>query len=140
IRFRATDGKITESGNIGTIEVRSPLMAEGYRNAPERQEAAFADGWYRTGDLGWLDAEGFLHVLGRAEDALWSNGDPLTPDLVQETVCQVPEVQFAAVVLDEGTWIVAAVPRPGHTIDSPACQDAIAEKHGIDAASVVMVS
>jgi fatty-acyl-CoA synthase len=140
VRFRAPDGTIAEPGEPGTIEVRSPLMADGYRNMPDRQAIAFMDGWYRTGDLGRLDNEGFIHILGRAEDALWRDGNPVTPDLVQETVCQVPGVRFAVVVRDEGNWIVAVVPLPGDAISSTACQDAVSKEHGIGPSSILVFS
>lgn len=140
VRFRAPDGTIAKPGQAGTIEVRSPLTADGYRNMPERQAAAFVEGWYRTGDLGRLDREGFLHFLGRAEDAVWADGSLITPDLIQETVCRVPGVRFAVVVRDEGTWIVAAVPWPGNTINIAECQSAVAREYGISAASVLVFS
>jgi fatty-acyl-CoA synthase len=66
VRFRRPDATLAEDGEAGSIEVRSPAMAAGYRNRPVEQAAAFRDGWYRTGDLGRLDDEGYLHILGRA--------------------------------------------------------------------------
>jgi len=83
VRVRAPDGDISGPGRAGTLEVRSPLAADGYRNLPERQAAAFAGGWYRTGDLGWLDGEGYLHVLGRAEDTVWIGGSPVAAGMIE---------------------------------------------------------
>ena len=62
VRFRRPDATLAEDGEAGSIEVRSPAMAAGYRNRPVEQAAAFRDGWYRTGDLGRLDDEGYLHT------------------------------------------------------------------------------
>lgn len=140
VRFRAQDGTIVKPGEAGEIEVRSPRGADGYRNMPERQATAFVDGWYRTGDLGCLDSEGFIHFLGRAGEVVQRNGNLITPGHIQETVCQVPGVRFAVVARNEDTWIVAAVPWPGGPVDSKACQDAICKEHGISAKSIIIRS
>jgi acyl-CoA synthetase (AMP-forming)/AMP-acid ligase II len=86
VRFRRPDATLAEDGEAGSIEVRSPAMAAGYRNRPVEQAAAFRDGWYRTGDLGRLDDEGYLHILGRAADITWTDGVMISPPLIQETL------------------------------------------------------
>jgi fatty-acyl-CoA synthase len=66
VRFRRADGGLDPGG--GSIEVRSPAMAEGYRHRDAEESERFVDGWYRTGDVGSLDAEGMLRIDGRAAD------------------------------------------------------------------------
>jgi fatty-acyl-CoA synthase len=141
VRFRRTDGTLAEPGGIGSIEVRSPAMAAGYRNRPIEQAAAFVDGWYRTGDLGRLDADGRLHILCRATDATWRDGALLAPPVVQDTLCRVPGIGFAVVVVDAaaGDWIAAVAPAWGAAVDAVACAAAVAVEHGADVAERLLV-
>jgi fatty-acyl-CoA synthase len=128
IRFRRNDGTLASPGEIGSIEVRSPAMAGGYRNGPELAAHAFNDGWYRSGDLGRLDENDWLHILGRAVDVTWIDGLMVSPTLIEDVLCQLPGVRYAAVVRDagRGRWIAAVVPWPGAAIDPARCRDLVA--------------
>ncbi|MGY1690715.1 class I adenylate-forming enzyme family protein [Geodermatophilus sp. SYSU D01105] len=139
VRFRRVDGGL-DAGD-GSIEVRSPAMAQGYRHRPREQAANFVDGWYRSGDLGHLDGDGYLHVLGRGVDCTEVDGVLVTPVGVQDTLCRVPEVRYAVVVVDRdhGTRIAAAVPWPGRTVLPDACRAAVAAEHGRAVADTVVV-
>jgi fatty-acyl-CoA synthase len=66
VRFRQADGGLDPRG--GLIEVRSAALAQGYRHRDEEEAERFVDGWYRTGDVGGLDAEDMLRIDGRATD------------------------------------------------------------------------
>jgi fatty-acyl-CoA synthase len=136
VRFRRPDGTLAENGE-GSIEVRSPAMAAGYRHRPAEQSAAFRDGWYRTGDLGRLDAGGYLHILGRAVDITWSGGVMISPALVEDTLCRVPGVRYAVVVTDpeRAARVAAVVPWAGPAVDTGACRAAVALEHGSEAAA-----
>ena len=140
VRFRRTDGTLAEAGHAGTIEVRAPALAAGYRNQPVEQAAAFVDVWYRTGDIGRLD-DGYLHVLGRAADLAAADGIAVTPTAVEDTLCRLAAVRYAVVVRDRnaGTWVAAVVPLPGATVDPRACRVAVATEHGAAAASALVV-
>lgn len=143
VRFRREDGSLADQGGIGNIEVRSPAMASGYRHRPDLEAAAFRDGWYRTGDLGRLDAEGYLHVFGRAADITWLDGAMVSPTLVEDTLCQLPGVRYAVVVVDPDTraLVTAIVPWPGASPDPEPCRDAVAAAHGVaTAARLVLVA
>jgi fatty-acyl-CoA synthase len=141
VRFRRDDGSLAGPSETGSIEVRSPAMAGGYRHRPDLQAAAFQDGWYKTGDLGRLDAEGYLHILGRAADIAWIDGAMVSPTLIEDTLCQVSAVRYAVVVVDQeaGSWIAAVVPWPGSAVDPQACLQAIARRHRAAAAAPVLV-
>ena len=79
-----------EAGGAGGIEVRGPNVFTGYRNDPDKTKAAFsADGWFRTGDRGWVDADGHLHTAGRASETIVLPGNKA---LIPETL----EAQYAA--------------------------------------------
>jgi fatty-acyl-CoA synthase len=137
VRFRRPDATLAEDGEAGSIEVRSPAMAAGYRNRPVEQAAAFRDGWYRTGDLGRLDDEGYLHILGRAADITWTDGVMISPALIQDTLCRVPGVRYAAVVTDPeaAARVAAVVPWPGSAVDTDACRASVAMEYGSEAAA-----
>jgi len=141
VRFRGADGALDPSS--GTIEVRSPAMAHGYRHRPQEEAEHFVDGWYRTGDLGHLDAEGHLHILGRAADCGVVDGRLVTPTGVEDTLMRVPAVRYAVVVVDPGhdRRVAAVVPWAGSApADAEACREAVAAEHGAAvAASLVLV-
>jgi fatty-acyl-CoA synthase len=132
VRFRRTDGTFAAAGEIGGIEVRSPAMAQGYRNRPDLQAVAFQDGWYRSGDLGRLDDSGCLHVLGRAADVTFVEGRMISPTLIEDTLCRVPEVRYASVVIDAQAHrrVAVVLPRLGARLEQTACFDAVAAEHG----------
>lgn len=132
VRLRQDDGTLAGPGVVGGIEIRSPAMAQGYRNRPDLDAAAFGDGWYRSGDLGRLDGDGYLHVLGRAADMAWVDGRMVSPTLVEDTLCCTPTVRYAAVVVDHGNdrWVAAAVPWPGASLDEAECRRALAATYG----------
>jgi fatty-acyl-CoA synthase len=137
VRFRGAGGVLDP--RAGAIEVRSPAMAQGYRHRPVDQDERFVDGWYRTGDLGCLDDEGMLRVLGRRTDV----GEPgsVTPADLQETLCRLPSVRYAvlAVDLDRGVRLAAAEPWPGGTVDVDGCRAAVAADHGAAVAATLHV-
>ena len=138
VRFRRDDGTLAGTGEIGTIEVRSPAVASGYHNRPDLK-ASFRDGWFHSNDLGYLDASDYLHVLGRADDIAWIDGTMLSPAGIQETLCRLSSVRDAAVVRDAeaGSWISAVVPWPGSSVDLAQCRQVIAATYG--AASIIVV-
>jgi hypothetical protein len=141
VRFRLPDGTLAAAGEEGSIEVRSPAMAAGYRNRPVEQAAAFRDGWYRTGDLGRLDTDGYLHILGRAVDITWTDGVMISPTLVQDALCRVPGVRYAVVVMDPdaGVRVATVVAWPGTAVDVDACRAAVDAELGATAAAELVV-
>jgi long-chain acyl-CoA synthetase len=83
----------------GEILARGPNITKGYWQAPEQTAAAFDDGWYRTGDLGFLDAEGNLHLNGRKRDMIaLPSGQKVFPEDVEAVLSRHPDVVDAAVV------------------------------------------
>ena len=83
----------------GEIQVRGDNITPGYWRAPEETEAAFEGDWYKTGDLGFLDDEGFLHIQGRKKDMIvLPSGQNVFPDDIQAVLSKHPGVTDAAVV------------------------------------------
>jgi acyl-CoA synthetase (AMP-forming)/AMP-acid ligase II len=101
---RPDDVVVLEAGVEGEICVKSPGVMQGYYNNPEATARVLsADGWLRTGDLGFVDAEGYLFVTGRLKDVIILAGENLLPADVEEVADQVPGVRYSAVVgVDSG--------------------------------------
>jgi fatty-acyl-CoA synthase len=139
VRFRSPDGALDECA--GAIEVRSPAMASGYLRRPVEQAMNFIDGWYRTGDLGHLDEDGYLHIHGRVVDCAESDGRLVTPTALQDLLCRRSDVRYAVIVPDpdSGTRIAAVLSWPGQTVDIAGCLDAITGAFGPSVASTVVV-
>ncbi len=113
IRIAGDDGRELPAGRDGEILVRGPNVAGGYWNAPELSAQTFADGWYRSGDIGHFDDEGHLHVVARKKDMIISGGENIYPAELENILLEAPAVQEACVVgrADErwGEAVVAAV-------------------------------
>jgi fatty-acyl-CoA synthase len=141
VRFRRADGRLVDSGEIGIIEVRSPAIASGYRNNPGLSFRSFQEGWYNTGDLGRLDGDGLLHILGRAVDAQEFNGTLVTPTEIEEALCRHPSIRYAVVVRDAGEHVtIAAVTAwAGLSIEDRACRQAVMDRFGTSAAASLLV-
>ena len=83
---------------MGTIRYRGGAVADGYYRNPEESKTAFRDGWYYPGDLGKLDAAGFLHITGRAKDMIIRGGVNIYPAEIEQTLAAHAAVAEAAVV------------------------------------------
>jgi O-succinylbenzoic acid--CoA ligase len=85
-------------GNPGSIELAGPMLATGYLDAPEETARAFCNGWFRTCDLGRIDPQGRLQVLGRADDMIVTGGLNVAPAEVEAVLTGLPGVAAACVV------------------------------------------
>jgi fatty-acyl-CoA synthase len=141
VRFRRVDGRLVDSGETGVVEVRSPAMATGYRNNPALSSRSFHEGWYHTGDLGRLDGDGLLHILGRAVDAQEINGTLITPTEIEEALCQHPSIRYAVVIrdADEHVTIAAVTAWAGLSIEDRICRQAIKDRFGAAAVASLLI-
>jgi O-succinylbenzoic acid--CoA ligase len=104
----------------GTIQVRGPTMFTGYWSERGLEPPRLCNGWYDTGDIGALDARGWLEVHGRLDDLIITGGENVSPLEVEATVEQHPAVAEACVFsVDDDTWghIVAAAVVPSGSLD-----------------------
>jgi long-chain acyl-CoA synthetase len=92
------DGRERSRGEIGEICVRGPNVMKGYWNRPEDTRAAFFGEWFRTGDLGTEDEDGYFSIVDRKKDMLITNGMNVYPRIVEEVLYRHPAVREAAVV------------------------------------------
>jgi len=102
----------------GEICVVGPAVFAGYFDNAEANAKAFRDGWFRTGDLGHRDAQGFVYITGRASDMYISGGSNIYPREIEETILTHPDIDEVAVVgVPDPTWgevgIAVCVPRAG---------------------------
>ena len=98
LRVVREDGEPCAVGEVGEISIRGPEVMVGYWNNPEATAAALVDGWLRTGDLGYLDEEGYLFVVDRAKDMLISGGLNVYPAEIEKLLAALPGVAELAVI------------------------------------------
>ncbi len=98
ISIRAEDGRSLPHGEAGEVCVRGEVVMAGYWQQPEATAAAIRDGWLWTGDIGRLDADGFLTLLDRSKDLVISGGNNVYPREVEEVLLQHPAVAEVAVI------------------------------------------
>lgn len=104
----------------GELWVRAPNLARGYHRAPD--DPAFADGWFRTGDMARVDGEGFHEIVGRTKELIISGGENIHPAEIEQLALADPAVADAAAVgVPDARWgevpVLALVLRPGAAID-----------------------
>ncbi|MDO9075720.1 MAG: malonyl-CoA synthase [Rubrivivax sp.] len=126
LRVHDEQGRPVPAGEIGGIEVRGPNVFKGYWRMPEKTAEEFtADGWFKTGDVGRIDADGYVTIVGRSKDLIITGGYNVYPAEIEGYVNELPGVTESAVVgvphPDFGEAVVAVVVRkPGATLDGAA--------------------
>lgn len=96
VSVRAENGRQVAPGEMGEVWVRGPTVTSGYIDAPSLNEAAFADGWFRTGDLASLDEDGFLTLHGRKKELINRGGEKIAPAEIDDALMLHPAVAEAA--------------------------------------------
>jgi acyl-CoA synthetase (AMP-forming)/AMP-acid ligase II len=96
VKIVAESGREVSPGEHGEILLGGPTVTSGYLDAPELNSASFVDGWFRTGDIGSLDPDGFLTIHGRKTDMINRGGEKISPAEVDDALQRHPEVAEAA--------------------------------------------
>jgi acyl-CoA synthetase (AMP-forming)/AMP-acid ligase II len=96
IRVRDEDGKFLPHGQVGEIIIRTPRIMKGY--AGRDDDARLPDGWRATGDLGWLDDDGYVFFAGRKDDMIIRGGENIAPAEIETVLMSHPAVDECAVV------------------------------------------
>jgi fatty-acyl-CoA synthase len=105
VAVMSPEGELLPQGATGEIVVRSSLVLRGYHRNPEATAEASAHGWHHTGDVGYLDGDGYLFIVDRAKDMVITGGFNVYSTEVEQAVMQHPAVQDCAVVgLPDDTW------------------------------------
>jgi malonyl-CoA/methylmalonyl-CoA synthetase len=128
LRIADAEGKALAVGETGTVEIRGPGVFRGYWRNPEKTaEDIRPDGWFITGDVGTLDAQGRLTIAGRAKDLIIAGGYNIYPKEIEAVIDFVPGVIESAVIgvphPDLGEGVVAVV--AGNSASEPAIRDAV---------------
>jgi long-chain acyl-CoA synthetase len=114
---------------VGELECRGPSVFAGYRNNPEANEAAFTpDGWFRTGDLGFIDADGYVHIVGRVKEMIvLGGGKNVFPEEIEKHYGADPAIKEIAVLERQGALVALAVPDEAAIAasGSPRIEDAV---------------
>lgn len=98
IRSLEDPHQLMKQGERGEICIRGPQVMAGYYNRPEETAAAFVDGALRTGDVGYLDADGFLFIVDRIKDLILCGGYNVYPRVIEEAACRHPAVHEAIAI------------------------------------------
>lgn len=114
----SVDVRLAEDGEIC---VRSPFLMDGYFDDPETTAASFDDGWFRMGDIGALDDEGYYSIVGRKKEILRTGGESVSPSEVEDVLRLAAGVEEVAIVgLPDADWgevlCAAVVPKAGATV------------------------
>jgi fatty-acyl-CoA synthase len=105
IRIADGTGHAVEAGRAGEVQVRGPIVMLGYWRRPEETAASRIDGWHRTGDLGVMDDEGFVTLVGRLKELYISGGENVYPAEVERVLAQHRSVSEVAVVgVPDARW------------------------------------
>ena len=118
LRVVGLDGADLPAGQAGEILVKGRNLFSGYWHDDKATAAAFVDGWYRSGDMGWLDDEGFLTVVGRRKEMIISGGENIYPAELENVLIECEDIAEAAVVgRSDARWgeivVAVVVPKQG---------------------------
>lgn len=123
LRIVNDSGRRVKSHEVGEVQVRGDVVTAGYWNRPTQSAEAFVDGWLKTGDLGTLDKDGYLHILDRIRDVIVTGGFTVYAAELEQVIESLEGVAEAAVVASPsehwGETITAViVPRAGHQVSA----------------------
>jgi fatty-acyl-CoA synthase len=133
VQIQGDDGREMPAGEQGEICVIGPAVFAGYYDNPEANAKSFRDGWFRTGDLGHMDAQGFVYITGRASDMYISGGSNIYPREIEEKILTHPAIAEVAVLgLPDPVWgeigVAVCVPRPGRSADEAEIAEFLSDK------------
>ena len=131
VALLTADGSIIPPPGTGELLVRGPNVFRGYRNRPDDTAQAFADGWFRSGDVVRLDPDGWGYVVDRVKDMIISGGENIYPAEVEAAIADLPGVLDCAVVgVPDSVWgevgFALVVGRPDITITVADVHDHLA--------------
>jgi long-chain acyl-CoA synthetase len=135
MRILADDGSECAPGVVGEICGRGPILMKGYYKRDDLTEQAIVDGWLRSGDLGYVDDEGFLFLVDRKKDMIITGGVNVYPKDIEEVLVQHPEVVEAAVFgISDEKWgetpVAAVLLNEGKKIDPKQILEWVNERVG----------
>src|SRR3954471_3305522 len=135
VGIMSAEGELLPTGERGEVVVRGSLVMAGYHKDPVATAEAFRFGWHHTGDIGYLDADGYLYLVDRAKDMIISGGFNVYSAEVERALMAHDGVQDCAVIgLPDEKWgerVVAVVqPKPGAVLTGAGLQAFVKERIG----------
>lgn len=111
IRIVDEEGRVLPPFQVGEIWARGPRVMNGYwRDEEKTKQVLTTEGWLRTGDMGWMDEDGYIYLAGRADDMIIRGGENISPEEVENVLHSHPKVKEAAVIgVRDAEW--GQVPR-----------------------------
>ncbi|MDQ0256450.1 long-chain acyl-CoA synthetase [Evansella vedderi] len=124
----AETGDIAKPGEIGELMIKGPQVMKGYWNRPEETQATFKDGWFLTGDMGYMDEDGFFYIVDRKKDMIIAGGFNIYPREIEEVLYEHEDIQEACVIgvpdPYRGETVKAfIVPKEGRTISEKELEE-----------------
>lgn len=98
VRIVAENGNLVPTGEVGEIQVKGPQVMKGYYNNPKETANTIVDGWLKTGDIGFLDEEGYLKIVDRKKDMILVSGFNVYPNEIEDVICMNDKVLECAAV------------------------------------------
>ena len=128
LRIADDDGRFLPPGEIGELVVRTPIVMQGYYRDEAQTRAAFRDGWFLTGDLARVDADGYFWFVARKKDIIRKRGENISGAELDRVIGEHPAVLEAAAIpvpdaLGEDEILVAVVRRPGAALQAQEIAD-----------------
>ncbi|RLA48124.1 MAG: acyl-CoA synthetase [Gammaproteobacteria bacterium] len=122
IQIMDDDGAILAPGTEGEICLHGPKVTKSYWNNPEKTAASFHGDWFRTGDIGYLDQDGFLFLTDRKKDMIISGGENISSSEVERILYMLPQIKEAAIIgLPDERWgetpVAIVVVNDGDTLE-----------------------
>lgn len=121
IRLVGPEENDTDPGDVGEVWVRGKNVTQGYWKMPEKTREAYSGEWFKTGDLGYQDEEGYLYLVGRGKDLIISGGMNVYPTEVEDVIATIEAVEESAVIgIPDDEWgekvVAVVVPKPGQSV------------------------
>jgi fatty-acyl-CoA synthase len=128
------DGEVPRDGQaMGEVQLRGPWVAAAYYDLPEEKDKWTKDGWFRTGDVGTVDAHGYLKIADRTKDLIKSGGEWISSVDLENALMAHPDVREAAVIaVPHPRWqerpLAAVVTRDGASLTAQQLRAFLADK------------
>ncbi len=127
VTIRDDEGKVLPAATEGEICLRGPKVTKGYWRDPKKTEQSFYGDWFRSGDVGYLDEDGFLFITDRKKDMIISGGENIASSEIERVIYQMPEVAECAVIgIPDPKWgerpAAIVVVKPGQALSAEDVQ------------------
>ena len=122
VRIVSEEGDDVDDGEVGEIVARGERLMKGYWNQESATAETIRGGWLYTGDLGYMDEDGYIFLAGRAKDFIKRGGEMISPEEVEQTLHSHPDIDEAAIIgVPDDDWgervRALVVAKPGHDVD-----------------------